>query len=510
MDTALKRFQIGLEDGFTSGANSVYNGGSPVAAKRRLAVDKAVSADWVPTFESPVEARGAYAGTYTNILHQMQATGKLPCAVYADDLVYLFRMLISGVPTVTALKPTSAAILPTTANFNTAVTSESFSATTQPNAMADIPGGVTNVGKKLELILANTVANTQQISVQVTGTDVYSNVLTETVVFSLGTTTASKVGGGSGATSCTLYSQNYFRTINASGIVVTSALDLPAETLTINAVNAFQWKFVADMATSTIQSGTVEYFDGGASWQLPGTVMSKADITAQIGKSLAFSGSFDSKQKLQLAATAASINPAANAGDLNALTNLADHFIQAIPTYKTLFLAGDMGSNPDTGLTAINARLGTMKISFDNAITLDKTADGTPYPTFVSRDYYGDKMSAVATLLFNSYSGATADPLELAKFLNAVDRTVRTAFPGPPMLCGALSAAGNWPTNLQQSGVGGYYGFQIDMAGRWTLANENMIGTRPAFDFTLSPEVDLVSMNAPYQALVISSIDPNS
>lgn len=509
MDTALKRFQLGLEGGFTSGSGSVYNGGSAVAANRRLAVDKSVGADWVPTFESPVEARGAYAGTYTHILHQIQASGKLPCAVYPDDLVYLFRMLISGVPTVTALKPTSPAILPTTATFNNTVTSESFSAGTQPNAMADVPAGVTNVGKKLELVLANASASTQQISVQISGTDTYGNVLTETVDFTAGTTTPSKVGGGAGALSCTLYSQNYFKTINASGITVTSSSNLPADKLTINAVNAFEWKFVADMGTSTIMSATAEYFDGGASWQLPGTVMGKADITAQIGKSLAFSGSFDAKQKIQLAASSGSINPAAAAGDLNALTNLADHFIQAIPTYQTIFQAGDMGTNPDN-LTTISARLGTFKMSIDNAVTLEKTADGTPYPTFVSRDYYGDKLQATATLLFNSYSGATADPLELAKFLSYTSRTVRCAFPGPPMLCGALNDAGSWPTQLQQNGVGGYYGYQVDMAGKWTLANENVIGTRPAFDFQLNSEVDLVSMQAPYQATVISSIDPNS
>ena len=290
---------------------------------------------------------------------------------------------------------------------------------------------------------------------------------------------------------------------------MSSPTNLPGDNLTINAVNAFQWKFLPDMGTSTVYSATAEYFDGSASWQLPGMVMSKADIQATIGKSLAFSGSFDAQKKVQLVAGAGSINPGASAGDQNALTNLADSFIQAIPTYQTLFLAGDMGSDPDTGLTQVSARLSDFKFSLDNATSLSKTADGTPYPTFVSRDYYGDKISASATLMFNSYSGATADPLEVAKFLSYTSRTVRVAFPGPALPCGILSVSGSWPSNLQQSGKGGGYGFMITTAGKWTQATEAAIDTRAAFQFNLAPEVDLVKMGVPYQATVISRVNPN-
>lgn len=507
-DIALKRFQLGLEDAYTAGANSVYNGGSAVAATRRFAVDKSVSADWVPTFESPVEARGSYAGAFTHILHMIMASGKLPAAVYPDDLVFLLRMLTSGVPTITALKPTAPTILATTALVTTEL-SDPISATTQPNAMADIPAGVTNVGKILEIVLTNAAANTQEVLVTVTGTDIYGNALVEAVDFTAGTTTPSKVGGGAGALSCTLYTQNYFRTINANGIVASSATDLPSDSIEINAVNAFTWKFLPDMGVSTVKSATGEYFDGTASWQLPGVVLSKADIQATIGKSLAFSGTYDAKSKLALAATAASINPAANTGDLDALTDLADNFIQAIPTYQALFLAGDMGANPDTGLVQVSARLSDFKFTIDNATKLGKTADGTPYPTFVSRDYYGDKIAAVATLMFQEYSGSSIDPTEVAKFLAYASRTVRAAFPGPAMPCGMLSVPGNWPTNLQQSAKGGGYGFQIDCSGKWMTANEAAIDTRAAFSFNLNSEVDLVTMGVPYQITVVSRISPN-
>lgn len=498
-DIALKRLQLGLEGNFATAG--VYNGGSAVAATRRFAVDKSVSADWQPTFENPVEARGSYAGSYVHILHMIQAVGKIAAAVYPDDLCYIMRMCVSGTPTVTALQPTAPAVLAATAL--TATTTQSVSATTQPNAMADCVG--TNVGKILAITLSNASSNTQQITVTVVGTDIFGNALTEAVVFTTGTTTPSKV---SGTNTVTLYTKSYFKTINASGITFSSATTMPTtDQVALAAVNGFLWLFQPDMGVNTLNSGTFEYMDGVASWQLPGSIVDKATIQASIGKSLQLSGSFQSKQKVALAAAAGSINPAASLGDPAALTNIADTVIQAIPTYQTTFFADDMGTAP--GTTAISARLSDFKFDIDNGIKLSKTADGTPYPTFISRDYYGDKVTAAITLLFNSYGGGTTDPADIAKFLAFTSRTVRSAFPGPALQCGGLSVAGSWPTWAQQSGKGGYYGFAVDLAGKWTQVTETAIDTKAAFAFTLNSEVDIQNMGVPYQITVISRINPN-
>lgn len=498
-DIALKRLQLGLEGNFATGG--VYNGGSAVAASRRFAVDKSVSADWQPTFENPVEARGSYAGSYVHILHMIQAVGKIAAAVYPDDLCYILRMCASGTPTVTALQPASPNIL--TATNLTATTTQSVSATAQPNALADCVG--TNVGKILAITLSNASSNTQQITVAVAGTDIFSNALTESVVFTNGTQTASAV---TGTNSVTLYTKNYFKTINATGITFSSATNMPTtDQVAIAAVNGFMWVFKPDMGVNTLYSGTFEYMDGVAAWQLPGSIVDKATIQASIGKSLQLSGSFQSKQKVALSPTANSINPAAPLGDPAALTNIADTVIQAIPTYQTTFFADDMGTAP--GTTQINARLSDFKFDIDNGIKLSKTADGTPYPTFISRDYYGDKVTAAVTLLFNTYGAGTTDPADIAKFLAYTSRTVRSAFPGPALQCGGLSVSGSWPTWAQQSGKGGFYGFAVDLSGKWTQVTEAAIDTKAAFSFTLNSEVDLQSMGVPYQVTVISRINPN-
>lgn len=152
-DVALKRFQIALEGPYSAANSSVYsasnasvyNSGSAQVATRRLAVEQKISADIDPVFETPVEARGTYAGVYIHILHQLMAKGKLPTFIYADDLCFYLRMIVSGAPTITELPNTPQALLAATA------IASSMTLTSQPNAQADNANG-----KILAVTLSNT------------------------------------------------------------------------------------------------------------------------------------------------------------------------------------------------------------------------------------------------------------------------------------------------------------------------------------------------------------------
>lgn len=494
-DTALKRFQWALEGAFTAGAGSVYNGGSAVRATRRLAVGEAVGADWKPTYTRPLEARGSYAGTFQSLLEEIWVTGKIPASVYADDLCYYGRMLWSGAPVVTTLPATPIALLAATTIAST------MSLTQQPNAGAD--GAAARI---LAVVLTNTAAQTTAVNVTISGQDVRGAALSETLNFSAGTTTPSAVGGGAGALSCTLYTKNYFKTVNAAGIGTSAQ---PAgDTLAVGGVNAFLWVFTPDSSASTLYSATSEYDDGTAGWQMPGTVLTKGDLQIEFGKDFKFDASFEAQKKAALSAVAGSINPTAPVGDRGALTLLSDNNAPAISSALGNFYADAINTTP--GTTLVNARIIDAKFSVDNATKLGKAGDGTPYPNFVGRSYYGDKMGMEFTLLFNSYGGGTTDPSELAQFLAYASRTVRVAVPCQVALpCGQLTSASGWPSALQVTNLGGYYGVIIDSAGKYVVANEKIVDGRQAFTYQQKAEVDLVSMGAAYVVSVVSRINPN-
>lgn len=498
-DIALRRIQLALEGGFTSGSGSVYNGGSPLPATRRLAVDQKVGVDVDLVYEKPIEARGSYAGLYTHILHMISAKGKIPTFVYADDLTYFLRMVVSGIPTVVTLPNTPNALLAATAIAAT------MSLTTQPNATTDAA-----LSQMLAVTLSNTsAASSAAVIVTITGTDIFGRPLTEAVNFSSGTQTTSAVGGGTGATTCTLYTQNYFKTVNAAGIATSAQ---PAnDQVAIGGVEAFQWTFTPDMGVqqggSTLYSATAEYYDGTSAWQVPGLIAEKFTFTSEIGKSFKADLGIMGQKKTLLSAGTGSINPAATQGAFQALQNLSDTVISAIPTYTTRFYSDPIGVTP--GTTQISARLTSAKFDLDSAAKLGKAADGTPYSTFVARTYYGDKTTLEATLLFNSGLAGTYDPVDVGNFFAGNSRTLMLAYPGVALPCGALNTTNNWPTYLQTNSVGGYYGIAIMMAGKFLTMTEKDVEGRMAYDFKMESEVDLASMAAPYQIVLTSRINPN-
>lgn len=495
-DTAPKRLQLALEGGFTSGAGSVYNGGSPLVASRRLAVEESLGADWEPVFSRPVEARGGYHGSYQSLLEMIGVKGKLAAAIYADDMAWYGRMLVSGSPIITTLPATPIALLAATAIAAT------MSLTTQPTA-AGSDGAAARI---LAVTLSNAVAQSTAVSVTITGTSVTGAALSETLSFTSGTTTPSKVGGGAGATSVTLYTRNYFKSVNASGIACSSQPS--GDLVAVAGINAFLWQFNPDMATSTLYSATCEYDDGTSAWQLPGTVLGKGSFDWQAGKSFKFDADLETQKKIALAGSAGSINPSALAGDRNALQSLSDNIAPAIASALGNFYADPLGATP--GTTAVSGRLVDLKFSIDNNVKLGKAGDSTPYPTFVGRDYYGDKTTSEFTLLYNAYNAGNTDPAELAQFLKYASRTVRLAVPCSVSLpCGVLTATSGWPAALQISGVGGYYGMMIDTAGTYKLANEKKIDGRLAHTYQQMNEVDLQTMGVGYTVWAVSRINPN-
>jgi hypothetical protein len=492
-DLALKQFQFGLEGVFGS-ASSVYGGGSPVVATRRLATLRDVGADWDLTFEAPAEARGNFAGIHQHIHHMQMAKGKVPAEVYMDDLYYYLKLCVSGTPTFTTL-PNA----PQTLLAATAIAATMPSLTTQPNATSDA-----GLAKLIQLTLANTAPQTTAVNVTVAGTDIYGNAISEVVAFTAGTTTPSKSGGGAGATSCTLWTKQYFATVTSITTSVQPALD----TLAVAGVNAFRYVYVSDMSSNTLYTATGEYFDGAAAWQLPGLILNKIGLDAEIGKSFKLNADFMARDKIPLVATASSVNPAAQAGSQGALTNLADNKVAAMPTTLTRFYADNLGVA--AGTTQIPARLTNFKWELDAKTNLGKAADGTPNPTFVSRGYYGEGLKASFALLMLSGVPGSEDPYELNAFLNKKSRTVRCAFPGVYLPCGALNAPGNWDAALQdQNGKGGVYGLMIDIAGKYTKAPEKAIMDRTGLEFELASEVDQIQLLAPMVFTIISRVNPN-
>lgn len=496
-DVALKLFQLGLEGQFvlTSGGTSVYNGGSAVVAARRLTPLKDVVMDWELTYEKPLEARNAFPGVFQHIHHLTKAKGKVPSQVYCDELLYYFRMGVSGVPTVATL-PTAAQTLLAAS----AIAATMPALTTQPNATAD-----SALSKIIAVTLANVASQTTAVNVTINGTDIRSNALTEIVNFPNGTNTPSKVGGGTGATTVTLYSKNYFRTVTS----ITTSAQPASDTLAFAGVNAFLWTFTGDMASSTLFTATGEYFDGAAAWQLPGMILSKFSLTADIGKSFKLDADLEAQNKVAMTAGAGSIGGGgATTGTYQALTNLTDNQLTASDTAMTRVYADPIGAVP--GTTLLPARLTTYKLDIDTKLSLGKAADGTALPTFVSRGFTGDSTKATFSMLLNSGVPGTEDPATLTNFLNFQSRTVRLAFPGVQLPCGALNAAGNWPVSLQDaSNHGGLYGVMFDMPGKLTKASEKAVMERTALDFDLESEVDPVTLASNLVITIVSRLNPN-
>lgn len=554
-DVALRRFQIALEGPYTAGSGplsslqqSIYNatganvgtngaigsaGSPPYPATRRLSIEKGVGADYDFLWEEPLEARGTYSGRYQTILHQVMAKGKLPAYVYADDLSWLGKMLFSGTPNVFCLPNTPITLLASGA-IPTTAGSVTISGITQP-ANPQIIG--------ITMTYPAAVATPQTLTI--TGTVNGVSGVTEALNFFAGSettfynVTGATVGGVTAQNWTTtpgtqvtaqLWTKNYFS--NISGIT-SSAATTAGSTVAILGINAFMWQFPLDMGTSTLYSATAEYFDGTAAWQLPGSVAEKFTLTAGIGKSLKSDISFSSKNKIQLQAyatssgtsgvgvTPGSISGSATQGAQAALGSIADNVLPAIPTYVTRVYTANIGADPTNAAstTQIGARITDYKFDLDNKIKLGKAADGTPNPTFVGRDYYGEALNASFTMLFNSGNIGSVDPTEVQQFLNYQSRVVRVAFPGAALPCvpsgsSYLSATNNWPYALTSTGAaagfGGTYGVIIDIAGKYTKLAEKDVDGRMAVDLELHAETDLTSMGAPAVVTLVNRVAPGN
>ena len=491
-DVARKQFAVGLGDAYTQGVNSIYNGGAAVAAARRIAVTTGFGVDQKPTNQRVKEARGTYAAEYGTWLQMWEAEGKWPSLFYPDEQRYVLRSLL-GAPTVATLPTVPPVLLPATA---LAVGGNSL--TTQPTAANGAKGAI------LALTLANATTNSTPVTLTITGTaPVTGAPLTEVVVFGAGIQTISKVGGGAGATTVTLYTQNYFASVGALGIA--SSAQPASDTLAVGAVYGFVENYLNDMGSSTLLDFTGEYFDGSIAWQLLGLFLQKGDWKASIGKELSFDGSFAAKQKKELVATAASINPGAATGAHDALTSLPNPVLSALATRNAGFYSDPIGTA--AGTTLINARLLDFALSVDAAAKLGKAADQTPYANFVGRDYYA--LKADCTFLTQSSTGATADPIDLYNFESWLSRTIYCAFPGDAMPCGVLTAAANWPTQLQQATFGGYFGAALYISGKWTVFKEAVSAARFAVSLSLDSEVDQAGSGAAVGAQLITRLNPN-
>lgn len=493
-DLVLKRFQVGSEGPFTSGSNitypgpftssSVYGGGTATPATRRLAAEDATEWGYVDlTYEAPEETRGTYAAIYTHLLQMRMAKGKFSSLLYPDDLIWWLRAAVSSTPTVTTLPNTPQTVL---ASQAVTVSTLSLTGITQPNAQTDAA-----LGKILVLVLTAGATNTTPITFTVNGTGVTGAVVTETVNFDTGLQTLSKVGGGPGATTCTLYTQNYFATITS----ITASSTTTGDSVTIQGVNGFLWVFTPDMATSSVWSLTGEYFDGSTPWQLPGLILPKLGFKIQVGKSVTMSGDGLAKDMVPL----------------GSMTAINDQVLPAISSYQAKYYSDNIGAVP--GTTLISARLIDAQLDIENAFALGKAADGTPNPSFVARKRY--KTKGEMTLLFNSGVLNSEDPADFGAFNNKYQsKTVMVAMPAVAYLpCGVLTgtlAAAGWPTQLGDStNKAGLYGLTVAHSGKFIAGAPANVEGRLAVKLTHDMEVDLTSMNAAYQIQVVNRVNPN-
>lgn len=493
-DIVLKRLQVGTEGPFTSGGAfnpsgsiSVYGaGGAAVAATRRVAVEDSSEFGYADlTFEAPEEARGTYNALYGHWLQMRMAKGKWSSLFYPDDAVWWMRGAISGSPTVTTLPAAPTALLAATAIAST------MSLTTQPNATTD-----SALAKILAVTLSNASALATAVSITITGTDVTGAALTETLNFSAGTTTPSKVGGGAGALTVTLYTQNYFKTVNASGIACSA--QPVGDQVAVGGVNAFLWVFTPDMASSTVVSLTGEYFDGSTPWQLPGLILPKLAVDIQVGKTVKMSGDALCKDMV----------------NLGALATITDQVLPPVTSFATRYYSDPIGATP--GTTQVSARLTQAQFSIENGFALGKAADGTPNPTFVGRKRY--KTKADYTLIFNTGVVGSEDPADFNAFQVAyASRTIMVALPSVAYLpCGPLNgvtlAASGWPTQLgdtQGTSRGGLYGATIAHAGKFTAGAPASVEGRLAVKLTHEMEADLKVIGAAYQVQLVNRVNPN-
>lgn len=494
-DIVLKQLNVGSEGPYTTGAallptnsKSVYaNGGAAVAATRRMAVEDSTEFGYAElTYEAPEEARGTYAANYTHILHMRHVKGKFGALLYPDDLPWWFRSAIAGSPTVTTLPAAPQTVLASTAVTATAV---SLAGITQPNAQADVSS--TASAKVLVFVLSAGATNASAITFTVTGTDVNSNNITETIAFTAGLQTLSRVGGGVGATSCTLYSRQAFRTVSA----ITASSSTTGDSLAVQCVNGFLWTFTPDMSLSTLLSLTGEFFDGSTPWQLPGMAVDKFDIDIAVGKSVKISGDAVARDMVSM----------------SALTALTDSLRPATSSYQARYYSDPIGATP--GTTPISARLTEAKLSIANGLTMGKAADGTPLATFIGRKRY--KADMEMTLLFQNGALGAEDPSDFAAFNSAyASKTVMVALPAVSYLpCGLLTptlASTGWPSQLgDANNKGGLYGVTVAQAGKFTSGKPAAVGEHLAVKMKLEGEVDLQSMAATYQVQVVNLINPN-
>lgn len=504
-DVALKRAQIALEGPYSGGTNifgtsSVYNGGTAQQATRRLAIEKSMGVDFKYIFEAPQEARGTYAGQYQHVLEAVMAAGKLPSLIYCDDLAWYGRMSFAGTPTVTTLPATPTVLLAATAIAAT------MNLTTQPNAAAD--GAAAKI---LAVTLSNAANTLTSVTVTINGTDVNGNVITpaETLLFSNGVGTTSYTMTTTTPFSSTLWTKNYYKTVTS----ITTNAQPVSDTVAVGGINAFQWSFLPDMATSSLYSATMEYYDGTASWQVPGCVLEKLGVNMQIGKSMTADMTFAAQQKSQMPLSSNPITAASPAGTFGAMTNLPDNVMAAMTAYKTSLYSGVFGTDPSTA-TVVNARLVDFKFDLETGAKVGKAADGTPFGSFVGREFY--KVGAEMTVLFNSSSGATFDPTDVGNFLypTSAQRVWRVVMPGPNLPCGAITQTANssgWPQQLTggASNAAGMYGLIIDLAGKITEMTEKDVDGRMAYSMKIGSEVDLTFLQAQCRMIVISRVNPN-
>lgn len=398
-------------------------------------------------------------------------------------------------------QPTVAALLALTMTYGTtSATAQTFTVTGTVNGIANF---------------------TETVNFAVGSQTVFYNPTNASVG---GVTTSSWTGTPGSQVTALLFTKNYFSAVTS---IVSTAAAPASSTLAVSAVYGFQWVYPLDMSTSTLYSATAEYFDGTSTWQLPGLVAEKFTLTAGIGKTLKSDVSFSAKNKVALQAyvaspngtsgvgiTAGSISTTATQGTQQTLGLLSDNILPAIPTYLTRVYTANLGIDPTVyaNVTQINARLTDYKYDLDNKLKLGKAADGTPNPNFVGRDFYGEALSAEMTMLFNNGAVGALDPGELTQFQNQQSRTVRVAFPGVALPCGALAATNNWPyaltSNGTASGNGGYYGVVFDIAGKYEKVVEKDVDGRMALSFSVKAETDITAMNAPSVVTLVNRIAP--
>src|SRR2546421_288997 len=177
------------------------------------------------------------------------AVDELKTCLYPRDSIWVGYMDFGSVPTITTLP-----VSPTSLLAATAVSGSPLSSTTQPTA----PG--------MALIL--TIASSTVVgTIAIAGQDVYGNAQNETIITNAGGT------NGNG----TYYSQNIWKSVNASGITNTGNT-----TGTLAVTGVFAWKYVWNPG-DVLYSACLEKFTGVDTFSMPWVWMDEFtfDLAAQ-------------------------------------------------------------------------------------------------------------------------------------------------------------------------------------------------------------------------------------